>query len=139
MSTDKSFGIDQQRRSGNTSSYTSSPTWVKSLIGLILMLLILQPLLSMLFQPASPSAATAPAIMARQLTSRAAAEKATFQINRNAALYRRATELGWGEPLTDEISFTVAGTTYVAQGYKNGILFTAVGHWGRADIQGLAW
>lgn len=116
-------------------SASENPNLIASVIGFVLIAVILYATLSVIARPSSD----APATMARQVVTRAANTTTTFQVNRNAALYRRAQELGWGEPTTDEIHFTVGGTAYVAQGFKNGILFTASGHWSRNEIQTLSW
>ena len=63
----------------------------------------------------------------------------SFNINTDAALYKKADKLGLGEMKTDEVYVKTSTTEYVAQGYTDGILYTEKGKWDMDDIKLMPW
>jgi hypothetical protein len=75
----------------------------------------------------------------REKMKEAAAKTTSMNINMDAALYKKADALNFGELKTDEVYYKSGNTEYVAQGFTDGIVYTEVGHWEQDDIKQLAW
>jgi hypothetical protein len=80
-----------------------------------------------------PKQATRNSKLAVNLLNAAAATPVTV-INKQAALYRVAQNIKFGEPQSDEFHFNVAGNTYVGQVFGKGIAYAKTGDWGNVNL-----
>ncbi len=79
------------------------------------------------------TAAQSAADVARQKVNEAAAKTQSIHINMDTALWQAAQERNLGEVRTDEIRFQFDGTTYITQGFSEGVVYVADGDWGNVQ------
>jgi len=79
------------------------------------------------------STAQSRADMARQKGAEAKGQTQSVSMNMDSALYQAAQEHSLGEVQTDEVRFDIDGTTYIAQGFSDGIVYVADGDWGNVQ------
>lgn len=103
------------------------------------------PLPTSPISPTSPTTPTTPPPVTPATPANAAAIARAFAlsmlnitVNPDAALYRKAKELNFGRPVTNEIyGVIVSGARYVVQGFDKGVLYVKEGDWG--NVQQTPW
>ncbi len=79
------------------------------------------------------SSASSPAEMAQQKVREAMAQTQSVNMNMDSALWQTAQDKNLGEVKTDEVRFDMDGTTYIAQGFSDGIVYVVDGDWGNVQ------